>query len=648
MRTCSLCFVLFNFFFCSLWSQQDDGISSLTNMFKPKSDSISKSKLPDIKKYLILNAINDSTYLDTTLSIKKHYKFNYIRKDDFELLKFSNIGQTYNSLTHDYDGNSFLPKFSFSSKKYAYLESDDVNYYHVPTPLTELLFKTVMEQGQFTDVLFSSNISEKLNFSIAFKGLRSLGNYQNILAGSKTFRFTSNYNSINNKYNFRMHIVNQNYENKENGGLTDSSIINFESEDELFKERSKLSVKFEDAVNNFTSKRYYFEHQFSLSKDNDSVSNNNLSIGHKFEYETLSNSFFQSSSSNYYGELSPNLKDINDKTEIRSTLNEFYTYLNSNVFGKIKVIYTNYNYNYKSNSLSDQSLGLNENENAISFKLNKNLFGYKFKTKISKNLFGDRLGDVIDVNISSVNNDKFRNQIGLNFIKKHPGLYYELYKSSYLDLNWNNNIKKIQTKNFYMSFDSKISGNFRLDFRIINNYTYFSLVDNNAGFNEGNQSLLPIVNQLDSTIKYLKIKWQKEFKYGKFNFDNSLVFQKVRQKKDFLNLPEFLIRNTVYYSDTILKGAMFFQTGLSVKYFSKFYSNEYNPLVSSFHIQNEKKIGGFPLIDVFVNAKIKQTRLFLKAEHFNSSLTGNNFYSSPSYPYRDFSVRFGLVWNFFN
>ena len=648
MRTCSLCFVLFNFFFCSLWSQQDDGISSLTNMFKPKSDSISKSKLPDIKKYLILNAINDSTYLDTTLSIKKHYKFNYIRKDDFELLKFSNIGQTYNSLTHDYDGNSFLPKFSFSSKKYAYLESDDVNYYHVPTPLTELLFKTVMEQGQFTDVLFSSNISEKLNFSIAFKGLRSLGNYQNILAGSKTFRFTSNYNSINNKYNFRMHIVNQSYENKENGGLTDSSISNFESEDELFKERSKLSVKFEDAVNNFSSKRYYFEHHFSLSKNNDSVSNNNLSIGHKFEYETLSNSFFQSSSSNYYGELSPNLNDVNDKTEIRSTLNEFYTYLNSNVFGKIKVIYTNYNYNYKSNSLSDQSLGLNENENVISFKLNKNLFGYKFKTKISKNIFGDRLGDVIDFNISSVNNDKFRNQIGLNFVNKHPGLYYELYKSSYLDLNWNNNIKKIQTKNFYMSFASKISGNFRLDFRIINNYTYFSLVENNAGVNEGNQSLLPIVNQLDSTIKYLKIKWQKEFKYGKFNFDNSLVFQKVRQKKDFLNLPEFLIRNTVYYSDTILKGAMFFQTGLSVKYFSKFYSNEYNPLVSSFHIQNEKKIGGFPLIDVFVNAKIKQTRLFLKAEHFNSSLTGNNFYSSPSYPYRDFSVRFGLVWNFFN
>ena len=116
---------------------------------------------------IILNTIKDSTYLDTTLSIKKHYKFNYIRKDDFELLKFSNIGQTYNALTHHYDEQSFLPSVSFSSKKYAYLKSEDINYYYVPTPLTELLFKTVMEQGQFTDAFFTSNVSEKLNFSIA-------------------------------------------------------------------------------------------------------------------------------------------------------------------------------------------------------------------------------------------------------------------------------------------------------------------------------------------------------------------------------------------------------------------------------------------------------------------------------------------------
>ena len=86
------------------------------------------------------------------------------------------------------------------------------------------------------------------------------------------------------------------------------------------------------------------------------------------------------------------------------------------------------------------------------------------------------------------------------------------------------------------------------------------------------------------------------------------------------------------------------------KVFFKVYLDEIvtEDLISSFHIQSNEKIGGFPLIDFFVNAKIKQTRLYLKAEHINSTATGNNFYSSPSYPYRDFLIRFGLVWNFFN
>jgi len=36
-----------------------------------------------------------------------------------------------------------------------------------------------------------------------------------------------------------------------------------------------------------------------------------------------------------------------------------------------------------------------------------------------------------------------------------------------------------------------------------------------------------------------------------------------------------------------------------------------------------------------------------KAEHFNSSFTGYDYFSAPNNPYRDFVIRFGLVWNFF-
>ena len=622
------------------YSQEASDLSSLSRNMEMQNDSISKEKTPPINKYLIFDQKGDSTVVDTSLTLKKYYKFNYLRKDNLEKLKFSNFGQSYNSLTYSYEKSS-LPFSSFSSKQHAYLKSSEVKYYKVPTPLTELLFKSVMKQGQFTDVLFSTNTSENFNFSIAFKGMRSLGNYQNILSGLKKFRFTSNYNSINEKYKFKMHYVSQNFENRENGGLTSSSVDNFESEDNLFSERSKLSVKFEDATSYFLSKRFFLDHQFRILK---SKKNNSLFIGHIFEYETTYNAFEQNNPTPFYGSSAT---PINDKTQIKTMSNKFYTYLSSKFFGDIKVSYLNYNYNYLTNALSSSELGFNENENSISFELKNNIFNHELHGKLEKNLFGDRLGDLISIIMVSQNKN-FNYSLGFNTLNKHPGLYFELFESNYSEIRWANKLNSVKINNINLEFSSRTFGSFNFDYSKIDNFTYFDLKDKSTLNDDQDLKLVPKVNQHSNSINYLKLKWQKEFKFGKFALDNSFIFQNVDQDQNILNLPDYIFRNTIYFSDHVFKRAMFLQTGLTFKYFSNYYANEYNPLISSFNIQNDKKIGNFPMIDVFVNARIKRTRLFLKAEHINSTITGNNFYSTPSYPYRDFIIRFGLIWNFFN
>ena len=113
--------------------------------------------------------------------------------------------------------------------------------------LTELLFKTVFSQGQLTDVLFTTNVNRKLNFSLGFKALRSLGKYQNSLSGSKNFTFTYNYNSK--KFSSKSFYLSQKLEKHESGGLSLISINDFESKDPVFNERSKLNVKFETFQN---------------------------------------------------------------------------------------------------------------------------------------------------------------------------------------------------------------------------------------------------------------------------------------------------------------------------------------------------------------------------------------------------------------
>ncbi len=628
-------FISFNF----IVGQDIISPEKLNQFSKTKNDSIKKNNI--IKnKYLIFNVFGDSITIDTTLSIKKYYRFNYLRKDNLEELPFSNFGQTYNSLSYSFE-NSIFPSPSFSSKQYAYLKSDDVKYYRVPTPVTELLFKSVMKQGQFTDVFFATNTSEQFNFSIGFKGMRSLGNYQNILSGLKMFRFTSNYNSKKDNYKFKTHYVSQNFENRENGGLTNSSIINFESEDNLFTERSKLSVKFEDATSHFLSKRFFLDHQFVLLK---SKKSNSLSLGHTFEYETAYFSFEQDKSSDFYGNSG---NSINDKTQIKTMYNKFYTSLKSNILDDLKISYLNYNYDYLTNALSSSPDGFDQNENSFSVEFKKNIFKNNISGKVEKNLFGDRLGDLLYIKLNS----DFKNlnyYLEFSNLKKHPGFYFELFDSAYNEVGWNESLEKIKINNINLSVFSRGIGILNFKYSLVDNFTFFSKKDNQPFNDDGDLKLVPAINQSQQTIKHLKIKWQKEFRFGKFALDNSLVYQNVNQTNRILNLPEFLTRNTFYYSNDVFQKAMYLQTGITFKYFSKYYSNEYNPLISAFHIQTDKKIGNFPLIDLFLNARIQRTRIYLKAEHFNSKLTGNNFYSSPTYPYRDFIIRFGLVWNFFN
>jgi len=186
----------FLFISFSAASQEDFGQDS-----KPqkKQDSI-----PPVDLYKIISVKNDTTHLDTTLTILKDYKFNYLRKDNFELLPFSNTGQTYNTLSYTEDNTKAFPGFGAEARHYNFMEVDDINYYQVPTPWTQLYFKTVPEQGQQLDALFTINTSKNLNMFIAYKGTRALGKYQNILTSTGNLRMGFSYNTKNDRYRIKL------------------------------------------------------------------------------------------------------------------------------------------------------------------------------------------------------------------------------------------------------------------------------------------------------------------------------------------------------------------------------------------------------------------------------------------------------------
>ena len=236
-------------------------------------------------QYRIITLQKDTTYVDTSLTIKKEYQYNYLRKDIFGLLPFANEGQTYAVLDFGLKDFKSFPEIGFSGKQFNYLGVNDIKYYSVATPVTELYFKTVMEQGQSIDAFVTLNTSPRFNMSIAFKGLRSLGKYVNQLSSTGNFRFTSSYNTLNKRYYLNFHFTGQDFLNGENGGIT--TIEDFESGDGAFSNRARLEVYLKDAKTFMKGKRIFFDHNFRV---NAKKGDNNLYISHQFNYE---NKFFE-------------------------------------------------------------------------------------------------------------------------------------------------------------------------------------------------------------------------------------------------------------------------------------------------------------------------------------------------------------------
>ena len=604
-------------------------------------------KVASIDMYLQYNKEVDTIVVDTTISIKKDYKFNYLQEDNFGLMPFANMGQTYNTLSYSLAENQVNPLFGARARHFNYFEKDDIKYYEVPTPWTRLTYKTAFEQGQMLDAFFAVNLSKQFNFSIAYKALRSLGNYQSALTSSGNFRFTSNYKSKNNRYNAVGHIVMQDLLNQENGGFSDEDIDNFVSGDEEFLDRSVFDMSFANAENILVGKRFYLNHSYDIVKQDDSIKKNKLKLVNEISFEDKYYQYRQTTPSvDYFGDTFKN--EINDKV----TIEDFNTSIDldyyNNILGHMSfgLSYTNINYGYNSvvlfpdefipNRIKSDFFGLKASyEKTINF--------IRLKGKAQLNLSDQFVGSFIDGELAMRLNEDITLKGGLHINSRLPNYNYMLYQSDYINYNWYNfeNYRNVNTQQLKFDIVSDKYLNASLDISNIENYTYFNL----ETVIDGNRVIKP--KQYNESLQYLRLKVQKEFRVGNFALDNTIMYQNVVSDEDVLNVPTLITRNTLYYSNQIFKKAMTLQTGVTLNYFTKYNMNGYDPLLAEFYTQNDTELGGFPRLDFFINAKIRQTRIFLKAEHFNSSFTGYDYFSAPGQPYRDFTIRFGLVWDFF-
>ncbi|WP_108805270.1 putative porin [Aquimarina sp. Aq107] len=633
-----------------------------------------KSK-PPITDYKIIDLKNDTTFVDTTLTIQRDYNFNYLRRDDFGLQPINNVGQTYNSLVKIEERDHVLPLFGARARHFNFMEVEDIKYYNVPTPLTELYFKTTFEQGQQLDAFLTINTSPRLNLSIAYKGNRSLGKYQHALTSTGNFRAMANYSTKNDRYRIKTHFVSQDLLNQENGGLSEnglnqylSNTEEFEDADE-FSDRAAIEVNFENAESILLGKRFYLNHRYSIIKKTDS-SSTDVAVGHILDITDKSFQFDQDAASDLFGTSYETTGALSDKVALEDFTNQLFLNVDNAWLGNLRVNagYSDYNYGYNTivtlEGGTDITNRIKGNVLTVGGSYQKNYKGFQLAANGMSIISGDFDGNFLNASAGYQLRD-YGLQLGISSNSTAPNYNFLLYQSDYVGYNWQNfnnadeddNFKNIETQKVQANIQVKKFANLEASFTTIDNYTYFT---------KGTDSLT-VPEQYDGKVELLKLKLSQNLNFGWLGIDNSILYQNVSGGEVY-RVPNVVTRNSVYYQDYWFKRALFLQTGVTFKYYSEYDADGYDPVLSEFYVQSQNEIdyfdqfdnsdpdnivdtrqtfGGFPQFDIFFNAKIRQTRIYFKVENFGEAFNQNNEFSAPGYAPRDAVIRFGLVWNFF-
>lgn len=622
--------------------------------------------------------------VDTTLTIQKDYKFNFLRKDYFELLPLANVAEGFNRMGYDFREQPMGPKLGARVNQFGFFESKDIPYYEVATPLTELFFRTTFEQGELVDALVTVNPSPKFNLMVAYKGLRSLGRYQSSRSNGGQFRGSVNFNDAQERYQLRAHFVAQTRENQVNGGLDDQGVYFFENApyypeidaegnavlDENgevvevfydgFLDRSRLSTNIR-ATSILSGRRFYLGQTYQLKQKSGDSLKQPLRVGNRFTYESRFYEFDQNSTiSDFFGTIDPAAESVFDRSDLKTLTNETFLEAKLPFVGKSKIGMQfkrwDFAHGRTANSTNTTYLGQQTNQLALQAQWKNNTENWSWGGQVHHSLLTKLKTHHYELYAQRKLFKDWDLSVNTQYRSQPQNFNFYHYESDYVDLNWDQpDLKNTERFSVYGTLGHTRWLSLQAEWHRIQNYTYFRSTTRLADWGE---KLEATPFQSKDELQYLKLRLYNQLNLGKFSLTNTVQYQRVLQleaarsagefgEPQLLNVPEWITRNTIAFSSEIFNKALFLQTGFHFQFFTGFYADAMHSVLGEYVNQNNQLIGEYPRIDFFINAKISQTRLFLKVEHLNNTQTGYRYYAAPFFPYRDMSVRFGVVWNFF-
>lgn len=537
-------------------------------------------------------------------------------------------------------------------------------FLNTKVPFTELLWTFGAPRNnseQTFRVRHSQNINRYFNVGLILDVVYSVGQYSRQLSDNKDFLLHSSYTREKYKAYFAAGLNNLN--SYENGGLIDGTGLSGVSLIDL----KNLPVNLVKDVNNAKSilknKNILLVQRYTLGNNsnnpNDTLNSSdsgvrpglNGTFSHILTWESNKRTYTDNRPlSGFYDSVYINNALTHDSIFSRVLKNTIRFDLSSDPTRKFRIgagfgirnelsVYSQIVPTHDL-FLSD-TINWGKSSNAILGKLFNNI-GDNFEWTATGEFYitGFRAGDFL-VNGEINNIFKLKKGIALlnifgGLTNTQPSFWYDQWGSNHFE--WKNNFLKELRLNTGAGFSYPGRREaIKFNFSIINNYIDFGA----GGF----------PSQNDGAISIAAISAEKEFVLWKLHLSNNLLVQKSNNSR-VLDLPLIAVKSAFFIEHNFLfkltNGNLNTQFGLDVFYNSSYYGYAYMPSTGRYYRQNTVPSGNYPYMNVFLNIKLKRTRIVIMYDHVNSGMMGYDYYMVPSYPMNIRMFKYGLAWTFYD
>ncbi len=580
--------------------------------------------------------------IDTTLHLFHRYE------PLLSAATLGNTGKAYNSLLFDY---SPLRGFTLGENTFsAYMPTaENVKYYQVSSPFSELYYVSGSSKEQVFKAIHSQNVTKQLNLALNYDIINSVGTFRRQNTDISNFTLTGNYATKNNRYRVLAHALFNKWYNYENGGLLYVSDFT----DRVLDRPDLFDVNLLQAQNRAKETTFMVKQYLGFNKKHtgDTLADKNTPlfntrISHEFSYRMQSLMFMDAAPAAFdYPAVYFDTTYTGDSTRAQIYNNTFkvaqifvrnrnntpflyaeagagyqyirhrqiITYLSDTLYPVEKEKY------YNGQFMADAGLYMNIPEQfRASLKLYRIFEGY------NNGDAGLALNAVLDL-------DSLQNLwIKAAYDNTQPAFHANRYISNHF--TWDNNFAKTSVLSLAAGYKY---ANFNASTALwqLRDYVYYS------------DSLFPV--QYHQAVNVGRLSVSKLFNLGPFTIDNT-VFLQYSGNQNVVPLPLIVNNHSLYWRVSLFKNALFSHIGADVYYSSACYTQAYAPALRQFYTQHQVKTGNYPLIDFFINFRIKRASLFVKLTHLQQGLMGYNYFLVPGYPLQGRAFKFGVSWKFYD